>query len=253
MLKGVAPGARTGTSAPTLSNSVVRPAAGRNLEWRRPLATHVTGFVDLYRVKWMRKPRAHCETCHEEAQRTQEAWKCGILPRGRERGQTGGWSSPSAIQRAAVRGAWRRWAGWPTRPMARTVPAESATPYLSAVFIYAPFKQSTCFQQCLDPLHEVHGSGAARKTTRYGWSKRHCPGSGTRTKPNAGSNHRLEFELGAWFEGACGFALVLARSQRREHGLGPFGRADLHPRRNPLDRQGRFAPQPASDGSKDEG
>ena len=30
----------------------------------------------------------------------------------------------------------------------------------------------------------------------------------------------------------------------REHGLGPFGRADLHPRRNPLDRQGRFAPQP---------
>jgi hypothetical protein len=38
-----------------------------------------------------------------------------------------------------------------------------------------------------------------------------------------------------------------------EHGLGPFGRADLHPRRNPLDRQGRFAPQPGSDGSKDEG
>ena len=33
-----------------------------------------------------------------------------------------------------------------------------------------------------------------------------------------------------------------------EHGLGPFGRADLHPRRNPLDRQGRFAPQPGSDG-----
>ena len=34
----------------------------------------------------------------------------------------------------------------------------------------------------------------------------------------------------------------------REHGLGPFGRADLHPRRNPLDRQGRLAPQPGSDG-----
>ena len=51
-----------------------------------------------------------------------------------------------------------------------------------------------------------------------------------------GSNRRLEFELGAWFEGACGFALVLALSQMREHGLGPFGRADLHPRRNPLDR-----------------
>jgi hypothetical protein len=53
----------------------------------------------------------------------------------------------------------------------------------------------------------------------------------------------LEFELGAGFEGACGFALVLALSQMMEHGLGPFGHADLHPRRNPLDRQGRFAPQ----------
>jgi hypothetical protein len=67
------------------------------------------------------------------------------------------------------------------------------------------------------------------------------------------ANRRLEFELGAWFEGFCGFALVLALSQMREHGLGPFGRADLHPRRNPLDRQGRFAPQPGGDGSKDEG
>jgi hypothetical protein len=63
--------------------------------------------------------------------------------------------------------------------------------------------------------------------------------------PGKGSNRRLEFELGAWFEGACGFALVLALSQMMEHGLGPFGRADLHPRRNPLDRQGRFAPQPS--------
>src|ERR1035441_7111766 len=34
----------------------------------------------------------------------------------------------------------------------------------------------------------------------------------------------------------------------RERGLSPFGRADLHPRSNPLDRQGRFAPQPGSDG-----
>src|ERR1035437_636082 len=66
--------------------------------------------------------------------------------------------------------------------------------------------------------------------------------------PNAGSNRRLEFELGAWFEGFCGFALVLALSQMREHGLGPFGRADLHPRRNLLDRQSRFAPQPGSAG-----
>ena len=61
-------------------------------------------------------------------------------------------------------------------------------------------------------------------------------------------NRRLEFELGAAFEGACGFALVLALSQMREHGLGPFGRADLPPRRNPLDRHGRFAPQPGSAG-----
>ena len=61
-------------------------------------------------------------------------------------------------------------------------------------------------------------------------------------------SRRLEFELGAWFEGSCGFALVLALSQMREHGLGPFGRADPHPRRNPLDRQGRFAPQPGSAG-----
>jgi hypothetical protein len=61
---------------------------------------------------------------------------------------------------------------------------------------------------------------------------------------SSGSNRRLEFELGAWFECACGFALVLALSQMREHGLGPFGRADLHPCRNPIDRQRRFAPQP---------
>ena len=46
----------------------------------------------------------------------------------------------------------------------------------------------------------------------------------------------------------CAFALVLALSQMMEHGLGPFGRADLHPRRNPLGRQGRFAPHPGSDG-----
>jgi hypothetical protein len=41
-----------------------------------------------------------------------------------------------------------------------------------------------------------------------------------------GSNRRLEFELGTWFEGSCGFALALALSQMREHGLGPFGRAE---------------------------
>ena len=40
----------------------------------------------------------------------------------------------------------------------------------------------------------------------------------------------MEFELGAWLEGFCGFGSVLALSQMREHGLGPFGRADLNPR-----------------------
>jgi hypothetical protein len=58
-------------------------------------------------------------------------------------------------------------------------------------------------------------------------------------------SRRLEFELGAWFEGACGFELVSALSQMMAHGLGTFGRADLHPHRNPLDRQGRFASQPS--------
>ena len=44
------------------------------------------------------------------------------------------------------------------------------------------------------------------------------------TLSRKGSNRRLEFELGAWFEGSCGFALVLALSQMREHGLGPLWR-----------------------------
>ena len=42
------------------------------------------------------------------------------------------------------------------------------------------------------------------------------------------SNRGLEFELGAWFEGSGGFPLVLALSQLMEHGVGPFGSADLH-------------------------
>ena len=63
-----------------------------------------------------------------------------------------------------------------------------------------------------------------------------------------GENLKLKLELGAGFEGSCGFALVLAPSQMREHGLGLFGRADLRLRRNPLDRKGRFAPQPGSAG-----
>ena len=41
-----------------------------------------------------------------------------------------------------------------------------------------------------------------------------------------------------------------APDQMMEHGLGPVGRADRHPRRNPLDRQGRFAPQPGGNSLK---
>jgi hypothetical protein len=51
-----------------------------------------------------------------------------------------------------------------------------------------------------------------------------------------GENRGLELDLGAGFEGSCGFALVLAPSQMKGHGLGPFGRADPHPSRNPLER-----------------
>ena len=71
---------------------------------------------------------------------------------------------------------------------------------------------------------------------------RHGNGSGN------GSNRRLEFELCASFGGAGRFALVVAMGQLMEHGLRAFGRTNVHPRRNPLDRQGRFAPQPGSDG-----
>ena|ERR1035437_647176 len=81
----------------------------------------------------------------------------------------------------------------------------------------------------------------ARDTPRTG-----VPGPNSPAEPTKGKARRLEFELGAGFEGACGFALVLALSQMTEHGLGPFGRADRHARRNPLGRQGRCAPQPGS-------
>ena len=48
-----------------------------------------------------------------------------------------------------------------------------------------------------------------------------------------GSNRRLEFELGAWSEGACGFALVLALSQMMGTDLAPLAvpictRASIH-------------------------
>jgi hypothetical protein len=58
----------------------------------------------------------------------------------------------------------------------------------------------------------------------------------------------LEFELCASFGGAGRFALVVAMGQLKEHGLSAFGRANVYPRRHPLDGQGRFAPQPGSDG-----
>ena len=56
--------------------------------------------------------------------------------------------------------------------------------------------------------------------------------AGKKKKTLTGSARRLEFEMGAGSEGACGFALVLALSQMMEHGLGPFGRADMHLKRN---------------------
>jgi hypothetical protein len=37
--------------------------------------------------------------------------------------------------------------------------------------------------------------------------------------------------------GSRGFLLVLSTARAMEHGLSPFGRANLNPRRNPLDRQ----------------
>jgi hypothetical protein len=39
--------------------------------------------------------------------------------------------------------------------------------------------------------------------------------------------------------GLLRLCVVLALSQMKEHGLGLFGRADLHPHGNPLDRQGQ--------------
>ncbi len=44
------------------------------------------------------------------------------------------------------------------------------------------------------------------------------------------SYRRLEFELRAWFVGPHGFRMVVSIWQLKEHGLGTFSRADLHPR-----------------------
>ena len=61
-------------------------------------------------------------------------------------------------------------------------------------------------------------------------------------------NRRLEFELCAWLGDAGRFGLAVALGQLMEHGFRAFGRANGHPRCNPLDRQNRSAPQPGSDG-----
>jgi hypothetical protein len=69
-----------------------------------------------------------------------------------------------------------------------------------------------------------------RTLHEQGWSKRRIawePGLDRATVRKylaRVSNRRLEFELGAGFEGFSGFALVLALSQMREHGLGSFDR-----------------------------
>jgi hypothetical protein len=52
-----------------------------------------------------------------------------------------------------------------------------------------------------------------------------------------GSNRRLEFQLCAGCAGPRGLALVLSTARAMEHQLSPSGRANSHPRRNPLDRQ----------------
>jgi hypothetical protein len=62
------------------------------------------------------------------------------------------------------------------------------------------------------------------------------------------SNRRLEFQLCTGFVGPRGFGLVGSTARPMERGLSPFGRADLHPRRNPLDRQYGLVPEPDSDG-----
>jgi hypothetical protein len=59
----------------------------------------------------------------------------------------------------------------------------------------------------------------------------------TAATPSGVPDRRLEFQLCAWFVGPRGFVLVLSTARAMEHGLSPFGRASLHPRRNPLDRQ----------------
>jgi hypothetical protein len=60
---------------------------------------------------------------------------------------------------------------------------------------------------------------------------------GGRQGKEKGSNRRLEFQLCAGFVGPRRFVFVLSTARAMEHGLSPFVRANLHLRRNPLDRQ----------------
>lgn len=60
--------------------------------------------------------------------------------------------------------------------------------------------------------------------------------------PGKGSNRRLEFELCTSLVHPGGF-MLWSMGQMMEQGFGPFGRADLHARRNPLHREGRLTPQ----------
>jgi hypothetical protein len=52
-----------------------------------------------------------------------------------------------------------------------------------------------------------------------------------------GQNRRLEPQLCAGFVGPRRFVVGLSTAQAMEHGLSPFGRANLNPGRKPLDRQ----------------
>ena len=58
-----------------------------------------------------------------------------------------------------------------------------------------------------------------------------------------GVTRRLEFKPCTGFVHPGGFMLGWSMGQMIEQGFGPFGRADLHARRNKLHRQGRLTPQ----------
>jgi hypothetical protein len=72
---------------------------------------------------------------------------------------------------------------------------------------------------------------------RARWFDRQWGAGSLDIEKGKGVNRRLEFQLRAWFVSPRGFVLVLSTARALEHGLSPFGRANLNPRRNPLDRQ----------------